>query len=214
MDARRETLQRVVDEVADVIFAGGTVIFPTDTSYAIGCDPFATRAVDRIYAAKGRPDERPLTLHVATPAEFLEYAPGSTLAQVAAKRLLPGPVILLVRKPEFVAHDVAAALQTLALRVPDEPLARAILERCGPLAATTVNAPGVARYGGEGERSMLPGADLLVENGPTHYASESTIVDITGAQARLIREGIVKAQRLVELFGPIERPTVKVRTHV
>lgn len=202
----------VTEEVARVVFAGGTVIFPNDTSYGIGCDPYCSEAIDRIYAAKGRPDNRPLTLHVATPQEFLEYAGDNPLAVLAAKRLLPGPVILLIAKPPFVSDELAAGLQTLAFRVPDDPLARSLLDRCGPLAGTTVNRNGAPRYRGDGDRSMLPPADLLVEHGPTRYDRESSIVDLTGGHARLLREGAISATRLAELLGPVERPTIKVRT--
>jgi L-threonylcarbamoyladenylate synthase len=212
IDARAAPAADVAEEVARAVFAGGTVIFPNDTSYGIGCDPYSSEAIDRIYAAKGRPDNRPLTLHVATPQEFLEYAGENPLAVLAAKRLLPGPVILLIAKPPFVSDELAAGLQTLAFRVPDDPLARALLDRCGPLAGTTVNRSGAPRYRGEGDRSMLPPADLLVEHGPTRYDQESSIVDLTGAHARLLREGAISATRLAELLGPVERPTIKVRT--
>jgi L-threonylcarbamoyladenylate synthase len=212
IDARAAPAADVAEEVAHAVFAGGTVIFPNDTSYGIGCDPYSSEAIDRIYAAKGRPDNRPLTLHVATPQEFLEYAGDNPLAVLAAKRLLPGPVILLIAKPAFVSDELAAGLQTLAFRVPDDPLARALLDRCGPLAGTTVNRSGAPRYRGDGDHSMLPPADLLVEHGPTRYDRESSIVDLTGAHARLLREGAISATRLAELLGPVERPTIKVRT--
>ena len=212
IDARVTPAADVAEEVARAVFAGGTVIFPTDTSYGIGCDPYCSEAIDRIYAGKARPDNRPLTLHVATPQEFLEYAGDNPLAVLAAKRLLPGPVILLIAKPPFVSDELAAGLQTLAFRVPDEPLSRALLDRCGPLAGTTVNRNGAARYAGETDRSMLPPADLLVEHGPTRYDRESSIVDLSGSHARLLREGAISATRLAELLGPVERPTMKVRS--
>jgi L-threonylcarbamoyladenylate synthase len=210
LDAKAEPLESLVDEVAGVVFGGGTLIFPTDTSYAIGCDPYQSEAIDRIYAAKGRPDQRPLTMHVASSQEFLEYARDNQLAMLVAKRLLPGPLIVLIRKPAFVSDELAAGLQTVALRVPDDPVARAILERCGPLAGTTANMEG-ERYSGGEDTSALPPADLLVAHGPTRYERESTIVDLTGAHARLLREGAIAENRLAELLGPIERPTVKVR---
>lgn len=212
IDARTERAQEVAEEVAGVIFSGGTVILPTDTSYALTCDPYRSDAIDRVYVAVGRPDQRPLTIHVASSQEFLEYAGDNQLAVLIAKRFLPGPLIVLVRKPRFVSDELAAGLQTVAFRVPDEPLAAAILERCGPLAGTTANPRGGASYAGEGDRSMLPPADLLVEHGPGRYRTESTIVDLTGTRARLLREGAVPESRLAELLGPIERPTVKVRT--
>ena len=212
IDARGERAADVAEEVARVVFAGGTVIFPNDTSYGIGCDPYCSEAIDRIYAAKGRPDVRPLTMHVASPREFLEYVPDNPLAVLAAKRLLPAPVILLVRKPAFINDELAAGLQTLAFRVPDDPFARMLLERCGPLAGTTAYLRDGARYRDETDRSMLPPADLLVEHGPTRYDGESSIVDLSGSHARLLREGVVPEIRLAELLGPIERPTIKVRT--
>ena len=211
IDARAATAEETGEEVARVLFSGGTVILPNDTSYLIGCDPYDSQAIDRVYVAMGRPDNRPLTMHVATPQEFLEYAVDNPLAALAAKRLLPGPVILLVRKPKFVSDELAAGLHTLAFRVPDDPFARGVLERCGPIAGTTANPRGGARYLGEDDRSMLPDADLMVEHGPTRYNSESSIIDLSGKHPRLLREGVVSERRLCELLGPIERPTVKVR---
>ena len=212
IDAREMAVADVAEEVASVVFAGGTVIVPNDTSYLIGCDPYRSPAIDRIYAAKGRPDNRPLTMHVASPQEFLEYASDNPLAVVAAKRLLPAPVILLVSKPDFISDELAAGLSTLAFRVPEDALARGILERCGPLAGTTVALAGKPRYRGDEDEEMLPPADLLVRYGPTRYDRESSIVDLTGAHARILREGVVSSERLSELLGPVERPTIKVRT--
>jgi tRNA threonylcarbamoyl adenosine modification protein (Sua5/YciO/YrdC/YwlC family) len=199
LDARVEPRERVVEASARVIFAGGTIVIPNDTSYCLACDPYRSQAVDRIYAIKAHPDHKPLSLLVASPAEFLEYAPENPLAILASKRLLPGPVTLIVRRPSFLGDDVTAGYMTVGLRVPDEALTRAILERVGPLAATSV-------------ASTQTPADFTVENGPTRYDRESTIVDLTGRHARLVREGAVSYERLAELLGPIERPTVKVRS--
>ncbi|HTU83739.1 MAG TPA: L-threonylcarbamoyladenylate synthase [Candidatus Acidoferrales bacterium] len=212
IDARIVPSDEVLEEAARVVYDGGTVIFPNDTSYGIACDPYESEAVDRIYAAKGRSDNQPLTMHVASAAEFLEYAHDNPLANLAVKRLLPAPVILLIRKPTFVSDELSAGLQTMAFRVPDDAFARALLERCGPLAGTTANPKAGPRYSGNEDRSMLPPADLLIERGPTRYDRESSIVDITGSHPRLLREGAVSAARLSELLGPIERPSVKVRT--
>jgi L-threonylcarbamoyladenylate synthase len=212
IDANVERPEEVVEEAAAVVFAGGTIIFPTDTSYALACDPYRSDALDRVYAALGRPDHRPLTIHVATAAEFLEYAGDNQLAALVAKRLLPGPLILLIRKPGFVSDELAAGLQTIAFRVPDDALAAALLERCGPLAGVSVNPKDGRRYSGDERYEQLPAADLLVRHGPARYDRESTIVDLTGRHARLLREGVVPEARLAELLGPIERPIIKVRT--
>lgn len=211
IDARAVAVSDVVEECARVIYDGGTVIFPNETSYGIACDPYRTASVDRVYAAKKRPDEKPLTLHVATPAEFLEFAPHNALAVLASRRLLPGPVILIVRKPAFISDEVTAGMATLGFRVPDEPLARAILERCGPLAVTSANQSGPPPYRGGSNHGELPDADLLVENGPTRLEGEASIVDLSGTPARLLREGLMKFERIAELLGPVERHSIKVR---
>ena len=91
IDARKETHARVAEEVASVVYGGGTVIFPTDTVYGIGCDPYNADAIRRIYGAKERPANKPLSLHLATISEFLEYVKDRREVAGAARRLMPGP---------------------------------------------------------------------------------------------------------------------------
>jgi L-threonylcarbamoyladenylate synthase len=183
LDARVESLERVLDACAQTIFAGGSIVFPNDTSYCLARDP---------YRVEG--GVKPLELLLASAAEFLEYARGNPLAVLVSKRLLPGPVTLLVRRPSYVSDNVSAGESTIALRVPDEPLARAILDRAGPLAAASV-------------QHTQSSADLVIENGPTRYDREATIVDLTGRYARLAREGALPYARLEQLLGAIEPTT-------
>lgn len=212
IDARTAPVEHVVEECARVIFSGGTIVFRNDASYGLGCDPHRLEAIDRIYRAKGHPDQKPLTLYVATPAEFLEFARANPLAPLAAKRLFPGPVTLIVRKPGFISDELTAGMPTLGLRVPDDALSQAILERCGPLAVSRANRNGCPQYRGDGNHENLAEADLLVENGPPRYELESSIVDLTATPPRLLRAGAVSFERLSELLGPLERHTIKVRT--
>ena len=211
IDARQETPERVADEVAEVIYGGGTVIFPTDTVYGIGCDPFRTDAIDRIYGAKRRPDHKPLSIHLATVAELLEYVGDNTMGTLAARRLMPGPVTIVLRRPSFILEDVTSGLMTVGFRVPDEPLCTAILNRVGPLAATSANTSGARPYYGGGDIEDLPAADLLVENGPTKYGAESSLIDLSSADPRLLREGALSLEHIAQRLGPIVRQTVKVR---
>jgi tRNA A37 threonylcarbamoyladenosine synthetase subunit TsaC/SUA5/YrdC len=129
-----------------------------------------------------------LTLFLPSPAEFLEHARANPLAILAARRLLPAPVALITGR------------SALAMRVPDEPVARTILERVGPLAAAQV-----ARAA-----SITP--DLAVENGPARYDREASVVDLTQQPARLVHEGAISLERLGGLLGPIERQMTKVRS--
>ncbi|MEO9170620.1 MAG: L-threonylcarbamoyladenylate synthase [Candidatus Baltobacteraceae bacterium] len=212
IDAHTERIEYVVEECARVIFSGGTIVFPNDASYGLACDPNRPEAIDRIYRAKGHPDHKPLTLYVATPAEFLEFARANPLAPLAAKRLLPGPVTLIVRKPGFISDEVTAGLPTLGLRVPDDPLATAILDRCGPLAVSRANLIDRPQYRGGDNLENLASTDLLIEHGPPRYDLESSIVDLTVTPPRLLHVGAISFERLSELLGPLERHTIKVRT--
>ncbi|HTX55464.1 MAG TPA: Sua5/YciO/YrdC/YwlC family protein [Candidatus Acidoferrales bacterium] len=173
IDARVEPRERVVEASAATIFAGGTLVLPGDTNYWLACDPYRTNAVERIRQTKGRANGEPLLLLVPSATEFLEYTAGNSLAVSAAKRFLPGPVTLIVRKPAFVGDHVTAGLSTLAIRVPQSDLTRAILERTGPLAAMRA-----------GSREPAC-ADLVIENGAPPCEGESSIVDLTEPTLRV-----------------------------
>ena len=211
IDARVVAVEEVVEEAARVVFAGGLVIFPTDTVYGIGCDPYDSDAVDRIYGAKHRPGSKPLTFHLGSRDEFYEYTRNNALAKLAGKKLLPGPVTLIIRRPAYVSSEVTSGLPTLGFRVPDDELSCAILARCGPLAATSANVSGERAYRGDGDVERLPPADLLIMNGPTRHQLESSVVDVTGPQAVLLREGVVSFEELNERIGPVLRTEVKER---
>lgn len=204
LEARGNRPAVVADEAAAVVRQGGVLIFPTDTVYGIGCDPMRPDAVERIYALKNRPRGKPLSLHFASTAELLEYAPGSALVAAAARAFLPGPLTVIVARPNFVGANVTAGLPSLGLRVPDHALCRAILERTGPLAATSANVSGLPAFTGEGSSAGLPPADLWIDDGPTPLGAESTIIDITGAMPRLVREGAISVTMLEQVLGPIE----------
>lgn len=211
IDARNESHARVVEEVATVVFGGGTVIFPTDTVYGIGCDPYNSGAIAGIYGAKARPASKPLSFHVASFREFTEYAARYRDVVGMARRLMPGPVTIIIPKPAFIDLDVTAGLPTLGFRVPDDMLCANILERCGPLAATSANTSGERAYYGGGDWETLPTADLLVENGPTRYQNDSTVIDMSGSYPVVLREGVVSIERLTELLGPAVRPALSLR---
>ncbi len=195
----------IVDAVAAAVRGGGTVIFPTDTVYGIGCDPWRPDAVERIYALKTRPRSKPLSLHFGSTAELLEYAAGNALAARATRAFLPGPLTLLVARPSFVDGRVTAGLPSLGLRVPKHELCRVILEWCGPLAATSANLSGAPAYTGAERTDRLPAADLAVDDGPTPVGTESTVLDVSGGEsARIVREGAISRAMLEEVLGAVE----------
>ena len=207
IDARKETLERVLDEVAAVVQGGGIVVYPTDTVYSIGSDPYERDAIAKIYASKARPREGPLSLYLATVQEALEYVGGSSFATMAVRRTMPGPIALVVPRPAFIHERVTWGNDGLGLRVPDHALATAILERCGPLAGTSASRGDDPPYWGDDDLSLIPDCDLAVLGGPTPQRARSTIVDITRPVPRIVRNGIISADVLEEKLGTtIARP--------
>ena len=207
IDARKEPLERVLDEVMAVIQGGGIVVYPTDTVYSIGCDPYERDALGKIYASKARPSEGPLSLYLATVTEALEYVGSNRFAVMAVRRTMPGPIALVVPRPAFIPERVTFGNDGLGLRVPDHPLAGAILERCGPLAGTSASRADDPPYWGDDDLLLLPDCDLAVLDGPTPQRARSTILDITRPTPRIIRNGVIPAEVLEEKLGmPIARP--------
>jgi len=194
----------VADAVAAVIRRGGTVIFPTDTVYGIGCDPTSPSAVARVFALKGRPAHKPLSLHLATVEEMLAYAGHNEAARRIARVFLPGPLTVIVPRPASVGRYVTAELDTIGLRVPKHALCAAILQRCGPLAATSANFSGRPAFAGT-VKEPLPEADLAVDDGPTPVGVESTVVDVSMEDVRLVREGAISRAMLERELGQIVR---------
>ena len=201
IDARRESQSRVLDEVAAVVEGGGIVVYPTDTVYAVGCDPYEREAIGKIYASKARPQEGPLSLYLASVQEALEYVGANPFAVMAVRRTMPGPIALVVPRPAFIPERVTWGNDGLGLRVPDHPLALAILERCGPLAGTSASRGDDPPYAGDDDLSLLPDCDLAVLDGPTPQRARSTILDITRPQPRIVRNGVIPAEVLEEKLG-------------
>lgn len=195
LDVRSERVEDVLEETARRVFAGNVVVYPEETGYVAACDPQHADAVARLYATADGAAQPPVVLCLASPAEFLEYAQDNPLALLAAKRLLPAPLVMIVRRPAFFDDAQTAGRLTVGLRIPQDPLAHAILDRCGPLMTCNV------------ERDDLPLADLLLERGEVAPSVEMSVVDLTGTRAQLLREGAVPFERLAARFGPIDRHT-------
>ncbi len=203
---RDDETEAIAYAVTRIVERGGTVIFPTDTVYGIGCDPRRIDAVEQIYALKGRPAFKALSLHLATVEEALEYCGRSSPARDAIRQLLPGALTLIVPRPAFIDREVTGGGDTLGLRVPDHPVCRALLACTGPLAATSANRSGERAYRGTGTPKNLPEATVFIDGGATPLQGESTIVDVSGTRPRLIREGVVPLAYVESVLGPIERP--------
>ena len=193
-----------IARAAEILRAGGLVAFPTETVYGLGARADDPRAVRRIFEAKGRPPGNPLIVHVADVAAARALAAAwPDAAERLAGAFWPGPLTLVVaRRPDRVASEVAAGGLTVAVRVPAHPVARALLEAAAlPIAAPSANlsteiSPTTAEHVAKGLAGRI---DALVDGGPADRGIESTIVDLTTSPAELLRPGSIPAAALAAL---------------
>jgi len=184
---------------------GGLVAFPTETVYGLGADADNAAALARLYAVKGRPGEHPVIVHVGAPAQLGEWAAD---VPVAARRLAdvlwPGPLTLVVRRAARVLDGVTGGGDTVGVRVPDQPVALALLDAFGGgIAAPSANRFGhVSPTTAEDVQDELgDDVDVVLDGGPCTVGVESTIVDCTGEKLVILRPGGVTRERVEEVSG-------------
>ena len=185
--------------------AGGVIALPTETVYGLAADVTNAAAIRRIYAIKGRPLDHPLIVHLPSAEQLERYAtdvPGA--ARRLVERFWPGPLTIVLRKSAEVPFSVTGGQSTVALRMIDHPLARAILRRFG----SAVAAPSANRFGrvspttAEHVRADLgDDVDLIVDGGSARIGVESTIVDLTGDVPAILRQGAIGATALAGALG-------------
>ncbi|MFZ4720154.1 MAG: L-threonylcarbamoyladenylate synthase [Ilumatobacteraceae bacterium] len=201
-----------LDRALQVLRAGGLVAIPTETVYGLAADASNEDAVRRIFAAKGRPADHPLIVHVARPEQLTDWAahvPPS--AARLADTCWPGPLTLLVPKATHVLPVVTGGRDTVGVRVPAHPLTTELLERFGGgLAAPSANRFGmVSPTTADHVRADLGElVDFVLDGGPCPVGVESTIVDCTVDPAQILRPGGIATEQVEELLGgPLGAPS-------
>jgi L-threonylcarbamoyladenylate synthase len=190
---------------ADTLRRGGLVAFPTETVYGLGADAGNAGALARLYAVKGRPGEHPVIVHVGAPGQLDDWAAD---VPVAARRLgdalWPGPLTIVVRRAARVLDAVTGGGDTVGVRVPDQPVALALLRAFGG----GIAAPSANRFGhvspttaGDVRADLGDDVDVVLDDGPCMVGVESTIVDCTGDELVILRPGGVTCERIEEVSG-------------
>ena len=198
---------------SDILRRGGLVAFPTETVYGLGADARNDDAVARVFAAKDRPSFNPLIVHIADLAAAETLGAFNDRARALAAEFWPGPLsLVLPRRPDSgLSLLVSAGLDTVALRVPAHPLSQTLLTRfAGPIAAPSANragevSPTAAAHVAE---SLGDGVDLIVDGGECTVGLESTVVDLCGARAAILRHGAVTREQLERVLGPIDDASI------
>ncbi|HWD01159.1 MAG TPA: L-threonylcarbamoyladenylate synthase [Amycolatopsis sp.] len=194
-----------IQEAAGVLGAGGLVAFPTETVYGLGANAENAAAVMRIFQVKGRPSSHPLIVHIAGAEHLDEWvADVPASARLLADHFWPGPLTLVAPRGARVPLEATGGQQTVAVRVPDHPVALALLSAFGG----GVTAPSANRFGqvspttaGHVRAELGDAVDLVLDGGPCQVGVESTIVDTTGAAPRMLRPGGVTREDLEAVLG-------------
>lgn len=186
---------------ADVIGRGGVLAFRTDTFYGLGADPFNRDALQRINELKGR-DGKPILVVISEASKAERFmAQRSKLFEAVCERHWPGALTIVVRARMELPDELTAASGTIGLRLPDDDEVRSFIRSTGgALTATSANLAGEppARTAEEVARSFPAGLDLIVDGGTARTDKPSTVLDLSGGNPRLIREGAVERSRLEE----------------
>ncbi len=203
----RENIDRsAIGEAIDALRAGKTVVFPTETVYGLGAlasDPDACR---KIFEAKNRPADNPLIVHIASMDEFLSLSRNVSEAHIRILRSLwPGPLTAVVRKAEGIPDIVTSGLGTVAIRMPDDNIAKALIEGAGPIAAPSANISTMPSITDSKDAIRFLGGrvDVIIDAGRTNYGIESTILNLTSNPVDLLRPGSYSVEDLEVFFGNI-----------
>lgn len=187
------TEENEINEAGKIIRNGGLVAFPTETVYGLGASAFDADAAKKIYAAKGRPSDNPLIVHICDKAQIADIAAEiPNAAQIVIDKFMPGPVTIILKKKSVVPNDVTAGLETVAIRFPAHETAQRLIAAAGvPIAAPSANlsgkpSPTKAKHV---IKDMTGRIDAIIDGGGCNVGVESTIVDFTGERPVILRPG-------------------------
>jgi len=213
---RDEPDRALLERAAGIIKNGGLAAFPTETVYGLGANALDSAACEKIFEAKGRPQDNPLIVHIFDPAEADALCRDvSDGARALMRAFWPGPLTIIMKKREVVPDAVTCGLDTVAVRCPSHRVARALLEMSGlPIAAPSANRSGRPSTTSAAHviEDMDGRIDCIIDGGECEVGLESTIIDMTGQRPRLLRPGGVTVEQLEKVIGGIELDQALFRT--
>jgi L-threonylcarbamoyladenylate synthase len=201
-----------MQSAATSLSEGHLVAFPTETVYGLGADASQPDAVAKIYAAKGRPADHPLIVHIASMDEVGYWADEiSEYAIALARNFWPGPMTLICQRSEVAKDFITGGQETVGLRVPDHVVALALLEAAKEMGVLGIAAPSANRFGHvspttaqavrEELDQYLSADDMILDGGPSQVGVESTIIDCTGTNPHILRPGAITQAMIEEVTG-------------
>ena len=208
----KENIEATAKEAADVWAQGGLVAFPTETVYGLGGNGLNKEASKKIYAAKGRPSDNPLILHIADMEQFYPLIKTDNEKIIARAEALadvfwPGPLTMILPKADNIPYETTGGLDTVAIRMPSHLVARALLQECKmPIAAPSANLSGRPSPTSASHviEDMNGRIEMIIDGGDVGIGVESTIIDLTGEVPMLLRPGFVTPEMLQKVLGAVE----------
>lgn len=198
----------VINKAGKIIRSGGLVAFPTETVYGLGGDALNPEASGKIYAAKGRPSDNPLIIHICKLEDITKIVSDfPENARRLAEEFWPGPLTMVLPKADIVPKQTTGGLDTVAVRMPVDPTALAFIEAAGGyVAAPSANvsgrpSPTEAKYVVEDMNGRI---EMILDDGDVEIGIESTIVDLTGEVPMLLRPGFITLTMLQDVLGHVE----------
>ena len=193
---------------ADVIRSGGLVVFPTETVYGLGADALNADAAKKIYSAKGRPSDNPLIIHIDNPSEAEKYTYTSEVYYKLAEKFMPGPLTVVMNARDTVPKETRGGLPTVAVRCPENEIARRLIELSGtPIAAPSANLSGSPSPTNAAHviDDMDGRVDVILDGGDSDFGLESTIVKIEDdGSLTLLRPGKITPEDLMTVGVPLK----------
>ena len=207
IEDRNHIKDEELKEAASILRSGGLVAFPTETVYGLGGNALDEDAARKIYAAKGRPSDNPLIAHVSC---VEEVEPLVKEIPEAGRKLMeafwPGPLTMIFPKSEKVPYGTTGGLDTVAIRMPDDPVANRLIALAGvPVAAPSANTSGrpSPTTADHVWQDMNGRIEMIIDGGPVGIGVESTIVDVSSAVPSVLRPGAITMEMLAEVLGEV-----------
>jgi L-threonylcarbamoyladenylate synthase len=203
-----------IDKAVAILKRGGLVAFPTETVYGLGADAVNPAALGRLYAAKGRPADHPVIVHLADMQQIAQWARDVTpIAEKLARQFWPGPLTMIFKRAAGVGDALTGGQDTVGVRIPSNTIAHALLKKFGG----GVAAPSANRFGrvsattaAHVRQEFGDAVELVLDGGASDVGIESTIVDVTGAAPVLLRPGHISARDIETAAGvPLAPPTAQ-----
>lgn len=203
----KETIREKIHTAGQIIRQGGLVAFPTETVYGLGADALNPQASGKIYKAKGRPSDNPLIIHICSMEDLDKIVKNvPEQARKLAEKFWPGPLTMIFEKSDIVPLETTGGLKTVAVRMPNHPIALLLIQSGGGfIAAPSANTSGKpsptrAEHVAEDMVGRIP---MILDGGPVGIGIESTIVDFTEEIPMILRPGYITAEMIQEVIGEI-----------